>query len=203
MRLHRKIKMKVLAVTGGIGSGKSHIVKMFSSLGIPAYFSDDRAKELYYTSSALLSSLTALLGDDIVVDGILQKDVMAKKIFSDKSLLIKVEQLVHPAVAKDFLSWKEIQCKKGMPFVIIESAIFLEKEMLLPLADKVLVVSAPLDLRIERIMERDKSSREQIMERLSHQWDDSRREKLADFVIVSDGSKALLPQVLDIYNKMK
>lgn len=90
-----------------------------------------------------------------------------------------------------------------MPFVIIESAIFLEKEMLLPLADKVLVVSAPLDLRIERIMERDKSSREQIMERLSHQWDDSRREKLADFVIVSDGSKALLPQVLDIYNKMK
>lgn len=194
--------MNVLAVTGGIGSGKSHIVKMFSSLGVPAYYTDDKAKELYATSSELLSSLTEILGDSVVENGVLKKEEMAKKIFSDKSLLIRVEGVVHPEVVRDFLKWKRRQEEKGMPFVIIESAIFLEKEMLRPLADKVLVVSAPLELRLERLMERDNSTREQIMQRLSRQWCDSKRETLADFVIVSDGTKALLPQVLDIYNKM-
>lgn len=195
--------MNVLAVTGGIGSGKSHIIKIFSSLGIPAYYTDDKAKELYNTSDDLLSSLVGILGNDIVENGHLRKDVMAKKIFSDKSLLIKVESVVHPAVVKDFLKWKSLQEQKGMPFVIIESAIFLEKKVLHPLADKVLVVSAPLELRIQRIMDRDGLTRELIMERLSHQWSDEKRAAHADYEIYSDGTGALLPQVLAIYKELK
>src|SRR5574344_1074559 len=190
--------MQVLCVTGGIGSGKSHIIKIFSSLGIPAYYSDERTKFLYSSSPSLLLMLKQLLGDDIVDKrGKLDRKVMASKIFSDKSLLKKMEEVVHPVVMSDFLSWKNDFDKKGTPFVIIESAIFLENPLLRRYADKVLTVSSPMELRLERIQQRDSCSMEQIKERISNQWTDVQREKEADFIIVSDGKTALLPQVLE------
>lgn len=193
--------MIVLAVTGGIGSGKTHIVNMFASMGVPVYFTDDRAKGLYDTSIELLRALQSILGEDIVRDGRLRKDVMAARLFADKSLLEKVEGVVHPAVIEDFLKWKGEQ--KNVPFVIIESAIFLENPLLRPLADKVLVITSPIDLRIERVQRRSNLSREQILDRMDNQWSDSEREKWADYVIVSDEKRALLPQIIGIYKELE
>lgn len=192
--------MRVLAVTGGIGSGKTHIVNMFASMGVPVYFTDDRAKALYDTSDRLVEDIRKILGDDVVECGRLRKDIMAKKLFADKELLGRVEEVVHPAVIEDFKRWRDSYENRGIPFVIIESAIFLENPALVPLADKVLVITAPLELRISRVQSRSNLSREQIVERINNQWSDSRRVEMADFVIVSDEQKALLPQVLDIYN---
>ena len=193
--------MIVLAVTGGIGSGKTHIVNMFASMGIPVYFTDDRAKGLYDSSGELLVALQSILGEDIVQDGTLRKDIMAARLFADKSLLAKVEGVVHPAVIKDFLKWKGEQ--KNVPFVIIESAIFLENPLLRPLADKVLVITSPIDLRIERVQRRSNLTREQILGRMDNQWSDSEREKWADYVIVSDEKRALLPQIIGIYKELE
>lgn len=193
--------MMVLAVTGGIGSGKTHIVNMFASMGIPVYFTDDRAKGLYDSSGELLVALQSILGEDIVQDGRLRKDIMAARLFADKSLLAKVEGVVHPAVIKDFLKWKGEQ--KNVPFVIIESAIFLENPLLRPLADKVLVITSPIDLRIERVQRRSNLTREQILDRMDNQWSDSEREKWADYVIVSDEKRALLPQIIGIYKELE
>ncbi|MBO7249459.1 MAG: dephospho-CoA kinase [Bacteroidales bacterium] len=195
--------MMVLAVTGGIGSGKTHIVNMFASMGVPVYFTDDRAKGLYDTSIELLRALQSILGEDIVQDGRLRKDIMAARLFADKSLLEKVEGVVHPAVIEDFLKWKGEQEKKNIPFVIMESAIFLENPLLRPLADKVLVITAPLDLRIERVQRRSNLSREQIVERIKNQWSDQERMNLADYVIVSDEKRALLPQIIGIYKELE
>lgn len=194
--------MKVLAVTGGIGSGKTHIVNMFASMGIPVYLTDDRAKELYDTSAELLASLQSILGDDIVDNGKLRKDLMAQRLFADKSLLERVEGVVHPAVIEDFNNWKIMQEGKRPPFVIIESAIFLEKPLLRPVADKVLVITAPLDLRISRVQRRSNISEEQILERMNHQWSDEERAKYADYIIVSDETKALIPQLVNIYKDL-
>lgn len=194
--------MRVLAVTGGIGSGKSHIVKMFASMGIPVYDTDSRAKSLYDESQWLKESIADLLGHDLLENGRLRRDLMAKRLFADPPLLMKLEALVHPAVVEDFLKWKERERENGAKFVIMESAIFLEKEILPPLADKVLVVSAPLDLRISRVMKRSSLSKGEIEKRIANQWSDGQREKFADFVICSDESKALLPQILEIYKKM-
>lgn len=194
--------MKVLAVTGGIGSGKTHIVNMFASMGVPVYLTDDRAKELYDTSAELLASLQSILGDDIVDNGKLRKDLMAQRLFADKSLLERVEGVVHPAVIEDFNNWKIMQEGKRPPFVIIESAIFLEKPLLRPVADKVLVITAPLDLRISRVQRRSNISEEQILERMNHQWSDEERAKYADYIIVSDETKALIPQLVNIYKDL-
>ena len=193
--------MIVLAVTGGIGSGKTHIVNMFASMGVPVYFTDDRAKGLYDSSGELLVALQSILGEDIVQDGKLRKDIMAARLFADKSLLAKVEGVVHPAVIKDFLKWKGEQ--KNVPFVIIESAIFLENPLLQPLADKVLVITSPINLRIERVQRRSNLTREQILGRMDNQWSDSEREKWADYVIVSDEKRALLPQIITIYKELE
>lgn len=194
--------MKVLAVTGGIGSGKTHIANMFASMGVPVYYSDDRAKGLYDTSSRLIEDIKQILGEDVVENGKLRKDIMAQRLFADKSLLERVEGVVHPAVIEDFERWKSAQESSYPPFVIIESAIFLEKPVLRPIADKVLVVTAPLDLKISRVQFRSNFTREQIVERMSHQWSDEQRVECADYTIVSDETRALLPQLINIYKDL-
>lgn len=195
--------MRVLAVTGGIGSGKSYVVKMFAAMGVPVYDADMRTKQLYDADKGLLAALTEALGGDILLDGRLDRARMAAKIFSDRQLLAKVEETVHPYVLADMRRWIGEQEDAGKAFAIIESAVFLEKPSFSSLADKVLTVSCPLETRIARVMERSGSSREEVLARITNQWSDERRRAGADFEIVSDFRHALLPQVYDIYLKMK
>ena len=194
--------MYCLACTGGIGSGKSYVLRIFSALGVPVYFSDDRTKELYNQNQQLIKELSNLLGEDILVNGVLNKAAMAAKIFADKSLLSQVNSIVHPIVLEDFIEWKKEQSSKGMNFVIIESAIILEIPFFLDETDGVLVVTAPEDVRIERVTKRDGLSPEAVKTRMDKQMSDKERIDKADFVIFADGQRAVLPQVLEVYNRV-
>lgn len=192
--------MKVLGCTGGIGSGKTYVSAIFGRMGIPVYNSDERAKALYDTDMQLRSQMTELLGDEIIENGIIRRDIIASKIFGNAQLLAKVEELVHPAVMRDFCRWKENAA--DVPFVIMESAILLEKPLVRSHVHRSLTVSAPLELRIERVMARDNTDRERVQARIAAQWSDVCREALADFIIFADGKRALLPQIEAVYNAM-
>ena len=201
--------MKVLGCTGGIGSGKTYVSAIFGKMGVPLYNTDEKAKALYDTDIELRLALVQLLGDDIIENGILRRDIMAGKIFGNKELLAQVEMIVHPAVMRDFNRWKEqIEKLSGQngckvpDFVIMESAILLEKPLVMENVDKVLTVSAPLDVRIERVMARDNVDRARVEARMAAQWSDERREALADFIIFADGKRALLPQIEAVYDAM-
>ncbi len=196
--------MKVLGCTGGIGSGKSYVANIFSRMGVPVYDSDNRAKLLYDTDMLLREQMVGLLGSGIIENGVFRRKVVASLIFNDKNLLFEVEKLVHPAVMRDFCRWRDsVECDKdSVPFVILESAILLEKPLVSSYADKVLTVTAPLELRLERVMARDGVQKEAVLERMTAQWDDEKRKALADFVIFADGKMALLPQIRRVYDAM-
>ena len=201
--------MRTLAVTGGIGSGKSYVVRMFAALGVPVYDADSRTKGLYGSDPELLASLQSILGQDLVRDGVLDRQYMASRIFSDRDILSRVEAVVFPRVLRDFIAWKnarEMEVAAGSGgnagFVIMESALYLEKPALAGSADKVLTVVCPVETRVERVMVRSGMTRAQVLERMSNQWSNARRISLSDFTVVSDFSHPLLPQVYDIYLKM-
>lgn len=200
--------MKVLGITGGIGSGKTYICDIFRHLGIPAYGSDERARALYLEDERLLKEVQELLGADIVENGVLRTDRIARRIFGSAPLLQQLEALVHPAVLRDFGRWKDRMAEQAqrrgerIPFVIFESAILLQKPSVRRAADRVLTVSAPEEVRIERVMRRDGSDRERVLERISSQWSDRERERLSDFIIFADGKRALLPQIVPVMERM-
>ena len=200
--------VKTLGCTGGIGSGKSFVSRIFAKLGYPVYFSDERAKMLYDTDKLLLEQIVELLGEDVLENGRINRAVMAGKIFGNGELLRKVEALVHPAVLRDFENWKRETCgalalQGRVPaFVIFESAIILESELVRGCADKVLHIKAPYGLRIERVIRRDGATREQVEARIARQWSDEQRDVLADFVIFADSKRALLPQIAETIEKM-
>ncbi len=196
--------MRILAVTGGIGSGKSYIVRMFSAMGLAVYDADSRTKALYDTRPELMEELRLLLGNAIVSDGRIDRRRMAEAIFSDRKLLSRVEEIVFPYVRDDTRNWgKNIGARfPGMPFAVLESAIILERPSLSGWADKVLTVSSPLELRIARVMQRSALSIREIKARLQNQWTDGMREKAADYIVYSDGVRPLLPQLEAVYMEM-
>ena len=201
-------KLWTLGCTGGIGSGKSFVSRIFAKLGYPVYFSDERAKMLYDTDGLLLEQLVELLGEDVLENGKINRAAMAGKIFGNGELLRKVESLVHPAVLRDFEKWKGEVCREAAllgntpSFVIFESAILLESPLVRGCADKVMHIKAPYELRIERVMERDRATREQVEARIARQWSDAQRDVLSDFVIFADSKRALLPQMVEVIDKM-
>lgn len=200
--------MRTLAVTGGIGSGKSYVVQMLAAMGVPVYDADSRTKGLYATDTELLAGLKEILGDRLLRNGVLDREYMASRIFSGRRLLEEVEKAVFPRVIADFRRWKAEQeaALDGIQdiagFVIMESAVYLEKPALKGTADKVLTVICPEEVRVERVMRRSAMTRAQVLERMANQWSDERRTAVSDFVIVSDFRHPLLPQVWEVYMKM-
>jgi len=190
----------VLLCTGGIGSGKSFVVKAFNTLGYPSYDCDAAAKELYDRDPQLLEQVAQLAGGEIIKDGRLDRKAFAERLFADKGLLSKVEALVHPAVIRDFEKWKQAQQGR---VVIIESAILLERPNLKRVADRIIAVTAPRDIRICRVIERDGCTQDEVLARMGRQWSDEQRAKVADWVIENDGKQAILPQILNIIEKLK
>lgn len=193
--------MKVLGCTGGIGSGKSYVSNIFNKMGVPLYCSDEMAKKLYDTDESLREALLSLLGRDIMKDGVIQREAMARKIFSSADLLQKTEELVHPAVMRDFERWKEKW--RGSDFVIMESAIILQKPLVRSAADRILLVTAPEELRIERVIRRDNTTREAVLKRMAAQMTDEKMRAMADFTIFAGENQALLPQIIEVYNTMR
>jgi len=188
----------IIGCTGGIGSGKSVVVRAFEGLGVPSYDCDRRAKELYGEDAALLSEVAAIAGSDVVVDGRIDRKRLAAKVFNDKAMLSRLEAAVHPAVLRDFHGWMGRQTSK---LVIFESAILLDKPGLSQIADYVLLVTAPEEVRIERVMSRDGCTRGEVLSRMENQMSDDDRRKMADCILETNDRDAIVPQLLSIIQK--
>ena len=161
--------MKTLVITGGIGSGKSVVSEYLSSKGIPVYDCDSRTKALYYENPLLVMDIEEALGESVTdQDGFLDRKKLGSVIFSDKEKLAMVEAIVHPMVYEDFVRWRDDRIKEA-PFVVMESAIFLEKPLFHDLADAVLLLKAPGFVRVERAVRRDKSSARSVLQRMKAQ----------------------------------
>lgn len=191
----------VLLCTGGIGSGKSFVVRILQEMGLPAYDCDARAKALYDEDPQLLQEVASVAGASVIgEDGRLDRKALAGRIFADEALRREVEARVHPAVTRDFRAWLS---RQEAPMVVLESAILLENPAFDALYDRVLVVTAPEALRVERVMARDGLSREAVLQRMQSQWSDERRMAHADWVVCNDGEQPLLPQLNSIIEQMK
>ncbi len=193
--------MTLVGLTGGIGSGKSYIASIFEHLDVPVYYADDRSKKIMTDNSEVVERVKGLLGQDAYFEnGRLNKQYIAQKIFSDFELKKKLEAIVHPAVKKDFSDW--VDQNKDEKLLIKESALLIEsgsyKEM-----DFVVVVSAPVDLRIKRVMVRDKKSKEEVIALINSQLSDDERIKFANFVIDNSGDVLILSQIVELLKKIK
>jgi len=190
-----------VGITGGIGSGKTYVSHMFNELGIPVYYADKEAKRLMFQNKALKDRIKTLLGKESYHrNGRLNRGFVASKIFGDKKLLAKINSLVHPAVHLDFQRWAK-ESKK--PIVMEESAIIFENN-LVPHFDKVIIVTADKEIRIRRVMNRDKTTRKQVLARMDKQFPDKKKVPLADFVICNNGydNKDLHNQVKQVYHEL-
>ncbi|WP_411894834.1 dephospho-CoA kinase [Winogradskyella sp. A2] len=190
--------MVVVGITGGIGSGKTTIANYLNSLGIPLYVADKEAKALMNRSKVIKRKLTQLFGHNAYVDGKLNRPYLAKKIFSDKSLLNKMNAIVHPKVASHFKRWLK---KQDAPYVLKEAAIIFENDLQLNY-DYIITVIADEELRIHRILKRDDTTREKIEAIIKNQWTDAQKKELSDFIITNSDLASAKKQALQIHNKL-
>jgi dephospho-CoA kinase len=189
-----------VAVTGGIGSGKSVVCEVFEKIGIPVFYADSSAKELMNSDNNIKEYLISNFGSTIFdEDGKLFRGKFAEIIFNNKTSLLKVNEIVHPAVRKVFEEWAK---KQTTPYLIEETAILFESG-LAHLFDKIIYVTAPLELRIERVMKRDKTTREKVQERMKNQENDEKKIEKSDFIIVNDDKEMILPQIINIHSKLQ
>ena len=171
--------MIIVGLTGGIGSGKSTVAGFFKELGVPVYNSDKQAKKLMRNSKKLRKAIINLLGESAYNGKKLNRSVIAKKVFADKELLLALNGLVHPAVKKHFVKWAK---KQKSNYVIQEAAVLFENGSY-ENYDKMILVRAPIAIRIARIQERDGSSESEILARMKHQWSDEEKSALSDYII--------------------
>ncbi len=187
--------MKKIGLTGGIGSGKSTVAEIFSRLGIPVFISDSIAKELQETDEQLKKQITDLFGEDLYSGDKLNRSKLAELVFADKKKLEQLNAVVHPAVAKAFEKFCE--ANRDAKYVLKESAILFEigddKNL-----DGMIVVAAPDELRIQRVMQRDGVEKANVVQRMNNQMKQEEKVKKADFCIVNDATQLLIPQVLRI-----
>lgn len=191
---------KRVGITGGIGSGKSTVAKIFEILGIPVYYADDRAKWLMNHQEELKSQLIEKFGPkSYTSEGHLNREFLAKTVFSDPEKVKTINNLVHPAVGKDFETWAASQ---ETPYVLKEAALIFETGGEKKL-DAVINVSSPLKVRVSRVLMRDpQRSLDQVNQIIDQQLPDEQKNELADFVIKNTDSKMLIPQVLSIHQKL-
>lgn len=188
-----------VGVTGGIGSGKTMVCSMLQKLGAAIYHADDKARSLMNSDAGLKSGIVALFGEEAYRDECLDRAYLADLVFGNSELLTQLNKLVHPVVRQDFDRWAQKQTESL--YVVEEAAILFEsgasQEM-----DLSVLVSAPEEVRINRVMERDGVSREKVISRMKHQLDEAEKMKLAGHLIYNDGEKMLLPQVVELHNKV-
>lgn len=189
-------------ITGGIGSGKTTVCKMFEKLGIPVYYADDRAKYLMQHEHFLIDQIKKNFGEEVYVNGTLDRKLLASKVFNQPAKLALLNSLVHPAVFRDTERWMEEQKEKRVPYVLKEAALLVETGSYKAL-DKLIVVTAPLNTRIERVAERDKANEQEILDRVKNQLPEEEKVKLASYIVTNNGSlEELEQQVLKIHEKM-
>jgi dephospho-CoA kinase len=190
-----------IGITGGIGSGKSLVSRIFNLLGIPVYDADSRAKSVMTTDGILVSQIKKEFGVlSYNGDGSLNREYLAEHVFSDPEKLKLLNSLVHPRVGEDFNRWLKEQ---NSAYVLKEAALLFEAGSNAAL-DKIIVVSAPEELRINRVLLRDKHrTAQQVKDIIRNQLKEEEKLKLADYIIVNDESRPLIPQVLELHKQFR
>ncbi len=188
-----------IGITGGIGSGKTTVCQIFELLGIPVYYADERAKALMTSDKILKASVKQIFGDQAYFkNGRLNRKHIAAIAFNDKKKLEQLNQVVHPAVFRDSEQW--ISQQKA-PYTLKEAALLFESGSYKSL-DKIITVTAPKELRIKRVIKRDKTTRAAVIARMNKQWPEEKKVEMADFVINNDGNSSLILQILQIHQKL-
>ncbi|UFH45926.1 dephospho-CoA kinase [Flavobacterium galactosidilyticum] len=190
---------KIIGLTGGIGSGKTTIAKYMHSFGIPLYIADDQARKLM-ESHEIVHAIKKKFGEVIFDKEILNRAKLAEIVFNEPEKLEELNAIIHPAVKSDFKEW--LLQNKSAPFIIYEAAILFESGNYLN-CDYIITVVAPIDIRIERVMKRDKTSRELILKRMEAQWTDEQRVSKSDFVIENEDLKTAKQKVDEILKILK
>ncbi|MBP6755725.1 MAG: dephospho-CoA kinase [Bacteroidia bacterium] len=190
----------IIALTGGIGSGKTTIAKLFETMGCLIYYSDEKAKELYYHFEIKKRVIQLLGSDAYSASGSLNSTFIAGIIFKDKTKLESLNAIIHPALEKDF----EIFVKQQSPdrIIIKESALIFETDSYKKFKT-IILVTAPLEQKIKRVMQRNKMPRENVEKRMSAQWPDEQKIPLASYIIFNDDTEAVIPQVISVLKKIK
>jgi dephospho-CoA kinase len=188
---------KIIGLTGGIGSGKTTIANHFMAAGVPVYIADDAARKLMQ-SAAIIQEIRSTFGGEIFENGILNREKLAKIVFSNPEKLKLLNAIIHPAVKKHFRKW--ILNHQNSPFIIYEAAILFESGSYKD-CDKIITVTAPMESRIQRVIQRDNASREQVLKRINAQWTDNQRATKSDFIIENidpEMAKSKVDEILKI-----
>jgi dephospho-CoA kinase len=186
-----------VGITGGIGSGKSLVCEAFSKLKVPVYNADREAKILTDTDTNIRKELTALMGENIYSGSTINTLLMAENIFSKPALLVKVNSIIHPRVARHFELW--CNSYTTCPYIIQESAILFESMAYL-LFDTVVTVTSPEEVRIQRVIARKNMNREKVLAVMKNQLPESEKIRRSDYVIINDGINPVIPQILHLHN---
>jgi len=189
--------MLKIGLTGGIGSGKSTVAKVFEVLGIPVYYADEAARRLMNENKELRTAIIKSFGEASYNNGELDRKYLASVVFADKEKLKLLNTLTHPATIRDAEGWMN---KQTSPYIIKEAALLFESGAAEHL-DKVIGVFAPPLIRIKRVMDRDGLTEEEVKKRINGQMDEELKMKQCDFVITNDEQQLVVPQVLELHQK--
>jgi len=191
-----------LGLTGGIGSGKTTVAKVFETLGVPVFFADDEAKKFLF-SNEVKSQLVELFGSSIINEaGEINKAELASIVFNDKESLKMLNSLIHPLLMQSFNSWVSEKSQEKHQYIVMEAAILFEAGFDSEV-DKVLCVSAPIEDRVNRVVGRDGASKQQVYSRLNNQMSDKERELKSDFVIQNSNKDMIVEAVVKIDTELK
>lgn len=190
--------MKIVGLTGGIGSGKTTVAKMFEALGVPLYIADDEARALMNRSKVIKRKLIAIFGEEAYLDSGLNRPFIADKVFKDKRLLDQINTIVHPKVASHFNRWVK---KQNSPYVIKEAAILFENGAYKS-CDVLITVVAPEAIRIQRVINRDNTNEDKVKAIINNQWKDADKEALSNYVINNMDLVKTEARVLQIHKQI-
>jgi len=192
--------MLKVGITGGIGSGKSTVCKVFELLGVPVYNSDWEAKKIQNEDAEVKAAILKTFGENLLNDkGMIDRTQLAAVVFNDKDKLKKLNSIVHPTVAKHFDNWLELN--KSSKYVIKEAAILIESGIHKTL-DKIILVVAPFEIRLSRAVKRDNISEDLVKQRINSQLSDEEKMKCSHFTIYNDEQQLLIPQIMAIHEQL-
>ena len=191
-----------LGITGGIGSGKSYVSCVLQEMGIAVYDTDSRAKQLTLSHPSIRKGLIDLLGENVYQDGRLNRSLVAEYLFASPENAKRINALIHPRVYDDFCEWAAAYQAQGADIVAMECAILFEAGFECAV-DKVLMVSAPFEIRLRRAMERDHASEQQIRARMAAQMSDEEKLRRSDYVVINDGIREVKPQLEELLQAVR
>ncbi len=189
--------MLKIGITGGIGSGKSIVCKLFELLNVPIFYADIEAKKLYEHNDFLKEKLIALFGEELYENNHFNKEVLKRKIFDEKEKLVALNSIIHPLVIEESEKW--MIAHQRYPYVIKEAALLIESKSYLSL-DEIIFVETPYELKLKRVMKRDNLKEGEVIQRMNAQLSDDEKKKFAQHIIYNDEKHLLIKQVLSLHH---